>query len=569
MTPSFSHHRLPLFLVIGFSFLYSIFTVMSVSIVMPFVNIIFAGMKVPELFGFDFAESADKALWLVFLCAGTWIIFLLKNLFHVLAQQATHRIKHAATQEWREQFLSEIFSRDLKFFYETPAGYISARLFDTLEKVSEKKAAALYEFSRDVPLVVLYGGVLIVISWKLMLLSVLLIPLVSLSNILSHTILAKASRTRQRLVSALMQDIQQKLYAIKLIKIFNSEKLEQEKFRTQHRELKDIHRQKDAVEASGLALVEMIGVSAGVLLLYVVGMETLDGQFAYGPGGFVLFIAVVFSLIDPVKNGIKSWHALKESEILWDQIHQLLSDHRSPGIPTRRVAIFRDRIHVQNVSFRFKDRQPFLFEHLDLAIRRGEKIGVIGKSGIGKSTLIDLLLGLYKPTKGDILLDGTRVSELDRSDRARLFGVITQETFLFHDTVRNNLAYNLPVADDVRIEKALEAVQLQEWLKQQPNGLNTVIAERGSTLSGGEKQRMALARMILRDPEILIFDEATSALDLQTEALVHGMIMELFPARTIIFVSHRNSIARLVDKTIDLQHKKAPDVIRLERHGLV
>jgi subfamily B ATP-binding cassette protein MsbA len=361
----------------------------------------------------------------------------------------------------------------------------------------------------------------------------------------------------------------QKLYAIKLIKIFNSEQLEQEKFRSQNEELTRIHRQKDSVESSGLAVVEMIGVTAGVLLLYFVGRETLDGRFNFGPGGFVLFIAAVFSLIDPIKNTVKSWRAVKESNILWGEIRATFSDHDPPVAPMKRVTAFQDRIDFKNISFRHKDRLPFLFEKLDLTIYRGEKIALIGKSGIGKSTLMDLLLGLYQPTEGSILLDGTPVSGIDRSDRARLFGVITQETFLFHDTVRHNLVYNLCTTDDAQVKEALEAVHLGDWLKQQPRGLDTVIGERGSTLSGGEKQRVALARMILRNPQILIFDEATSALDLRTESLIHHMIMELFSALTIIFVSHRNSIARLADRTIVIRQKRAADINRHEPHPFV
>ncbi len=547
----FSSHRSLFFLTMVSCFFYSFFSVLSVSIVMPFVNIMFTKMELPEMPEIYFWRS-DKVFWLAVLCAFTWIVFLLKNLFHVSALRVTGRMRHALSQTLRSQFLSGILAYDLEFFHHTPGGAVSVRLFDSIDRCCEKKTAAVYEFSRSIPLILLYAGLLALISWKLTLLGLFVVPFVSISNILSQRVLSIATARHQNILSGMMHDLQQKLYAVKLIKIFHSEKFELEKFQTQNSRLTENHREKDAAEHWGLAAVEMVGVSAGVALLYVIGFESLRGNFNYGPGGFVLFIAAVFSLIDPIRNTVKSFRSIGESDLLLNHVNTLLATPVSVCVPAYRLSGFDPAIRFHDVSFRYHPSLPLILDGVSLEIRSGEKIALAGPSGAGKSTLVDLLLGLYTPTGGKVTLDDISVSEADRYDLASVFGVITQETFLFHDTVRNNVVYNLAGIEDAEILRALKAVHLLDWLERQPEGLDAVIGARGDTLSGGEKQRLALARMILRHPKILIFDEATSALDLQTEHLIHKMILDLFSGQTIIFVSHRPTIFPHVTRILEI-----------------
>lgn len=545
--------------IILYCFFYSVFAAASVSILMPFVNFIFSDYNpIVNIPLFSFLQS-DKKTWLIVLCLTTWFVFLLKNLFFVAAQLRTSRMKNDLLQQLREDYLQRILGQSLDYFHSTPAGYINTRIFDVTRQFAEKLSVSFYDISRSIPLILLYSAILIFISWKLMALSLVLVPLLSLAGNQFHKILQKSISEEQHVLGRLVQHIQQKIYGIKLIKLFHSEKFELEKFRQQNAELKRVFLFRDRMESAGISVVEMIGVSAGVLLLYVIGSETLEGRFNYGPGGFVLFIAAVFSLIDPVKNLIRSIHTVKEADVLWKTLHQLKITEKVRSVPSRTIEHFEHQIEFSNVAFHFDNHPAPLFENLNLKINKGEKIVLAGKSGIGKSTLIDLMLGLYQPSSGTVTLDGIPVSEIHRKSLSNIFGVVTQEAFLFHDSIRNNIAYNVNVLSDEEIIEAIKKVQLFDWFVQQPQGLNTVIGDRGQTMSGGEKQRLVLARLILRNPDVLIFDEATSALDIPSEKALHETVFRIFSDKTMLFISHRHTIYPFADRIVEIKRRSTTE----------
>lgn len=546
-------HRLNFLTLVLYCFFYSVFSAASVSILMPFINFIFTDAT-PSDYGFQFPHiPSDKGSWLIVLCAATWLIFLMKNLFYVAAQTRASRLKNDLTQNLREDYLKKLLDQPLSYFHATPPGYMTSRIFDVTRQLAEKLIGGLYDTARNIPLIVLYTVLLILISWKLMALSLILVPLISLAGHQLHKVLRKSITEEQSAWSRLVHYVQQKLYGIKLIKIFNSEDFERAAFHEQNTELKRVFLYRERMESIGISLVEMTGVSAGILLLYAIGTETLRGQFPFGPGGFVLFIAVVFSLIDPVKSLIRSVHSMKESEVLGHTLQQPVT-LRQPEIESRAVIQrFERKVSLEEVSFCFESRSQPLFKNINLTIHKGEKIILTGKSGVGKSTLIDLLLGLYVPASGSITLDGISVDKIHKKSLSRIFGVVTQEAFIFHDTLRKNIAYNRSEISDDEIMEAVRRVQLLDWYDQLPHGLNTVIGDRGQTLSGGEKQRIVLARMILRDPDILVFDEATSALDIQAERALYETVFKLFADKTMILISHRHALYPFTGRNIEIK----------------
>ncbi|MBL7994897.1 ABC transporter ATP-binding protein [bacterium] len=551
----FKTFRFLSFTIIVFCFFYSVFSVASVSILMPFVNFIFTDYRLSaNTFLFSFSES-DKSVLLAALCLITWFIFLLKNLSFIAAQLQTSRMKNELLQRLREDYMQRVFGQDMPYFSKIPTGYITTRVFDVTRQLSEKLSVGFHDVARNVPLIILYSAVLIFISWKLMALSLVLIPLISLAGNRFHKILQKSIADEQHALSSLIHHVQQKLYGIKLIKLFNSEQFELGKFHDQSSELKRVFQFRDRVESIGVSVVEMIGVSAGVLLLYVIGMETLGGQFQYGPGGFVLFIAAVFSLIDPVKNLIRSVHSFRESDVLLAMLRQLKVKVTGEHEYSQSPRLFEKQIVFENVSFQFENRSDPVFENLNMTINKGEKIILAGKSGIGKSTLVDLLLGLYQPSAGVVSLDKIPLININKTCLSRIFGVVTQEAFLFHDTIRNNVVYDMYEITDDQIMDALHKVLLSEWYIQQPRGLDTVIGDRGQTMSGGEKQRLILARLILRNPDILIFDEATSSLDIPAEKALFETILRLFSDKTMIFISHRHTLYPFGGRIVEIRHR--------------
>ena len=545
--------------IIVFSFFFSVFSAASVSVLMPFVNFIFAnGSMITIPLAIPLVPS-NKELWLVILCLVTWMIFVLKNTFFVAAQRWTSVMKNDLLQKLREHYLQKTLAQPMNYFYTTPSGYIAARLFDASRQFADKLSTSFYDIARAVPLIVIYAGILVFISWKLTALSLVLVPIISFAGNRFNKILQRSIAAEQHILGRLVLQVQQKIYGIKLVKLFNSEKQELEKFHQQNTELGHVLNARDHLESKGIAVIEMIGVSAGVILLYVIGTETLNGKFSYGPGGFVLFVAAVFSMIDPAKHLIRAVHTIGETKILWNTLHELEASPKKDAAHDVTVNSFNDRIEFSDVSFHFDDRAELLFENLSLTILKGEKIVLAGKSGIGKSTLIDLMLGLMDPEKGSVTLDGIPVQRIRSENMSKLFGVVTQEAFLFHDSIKNNLTYHLSGVTDTDIIEAIRQVELFEWFLKQPLGLDTWIGDRGQTMSGGEKQRLVLARMILRNPDILIFDEATSALDIDAEKNMHEIIFRIFGNKTMLFISHRHTLHAFAERIVEIRRRGISD----------
>ena len=558
----FKTHRLQSATIILYSFLYSLFSAASVTILMPFVNFIFTGYDPAQLGIYIPFLDNDKEKWLIVLCIVTWLAFLLKNLSFAAAEHRVSQMRNELMMQLRDDYLLNIFGQSMVYFHSTPAGYITSRMIDLTRQFSEKVSLGFSSLSRNIPLIVLYLAILAFISWKLMALSLLLIPLISVAGNRLHKILQKSVHEEQQSLSRLVQYIQQKIYGIKIIKLFHSEELERDKFHDQNSKLRRILVVRDRIESTGISLVEMIGVSAGVFLLYVIGTETLSGRFQYGPGGFVLYIAAVFSLIDPVRNLFRSIHMFKEAGVLWKILHPLEITEKPEPATTDEPKNFERQIVFEQVSFKFDTRSSTLFENLNVTIHKGEKIVLTGNSGIGKSTFIDLMLGFYRPSAGTITLDGTPVVNMNKVHVSHLFGVVTQEAFLFHDSVRNNVAYNKNHLTDNEIVEAMNKVQLMDWYLQQPHGLDTLIGDRGQTMSGGEKQKLVLARLILRNPDILIFDEATSAMDLKTEKALLDIILNTFADKTMIFISHRHSIYPFADRILEVNGRSIAERLK-------
>lgn len=398
-----------------------------------------------------------------------------------------------------------------------------------------------------------------------MLASLIAVPIVSW---ITHRLRKRTLRqieTDQSAMMRLAQDVQQKFFAIKLIKLFNSESHETEKFLQKNQSWSEVRSKRARTESLNYVLIEMLGVTLGVLLLYLVGMENLGGYFNYGPGGLVLFIAAVFSMIDPAKEFHEAIRRRSEAELLWNKLDDssLILLQNSDYQP---VINKFEYLEFQEVSFHYPENHTTIIQNASFQIWCGEKIALTGKSGSGKSTLIDLMTGLQHPAHGSVTINAINISQIPRRDRARIFGVITQEPLLFNDTLYNNIRYNLPGVTEQQVAEALQLVQAGHLITQR-NGVHTIIGERGNRLSGGEKQRVALARMVLRHPEIIVLDEATSALGETMERDILNTIFEVFAERTILMISHRPSVWALAERVLEIRRHRI--IERSAEHSLV
>ncbi|HSJ31941.1 MAG TPA: ABC transporter ATP-binding protein, partial [Longimicrobiales bacterium] len=316
----------------------------------------------------------------------------------------------------------------------------------------------------------------------------------------------------------------------------------------------------ERIRALASPLSETMGAIGTVLLLWFGGRMVVEGQLT--AGAFIAFIAISLKLYQPVKWLTKFPSMVQPGLSAADRIFEFLDTPiemvDSPG--ARRFESVSDAIRFEDVSFSYTADAPVL-ANVSLTARRGTVTALVGPSGAGKTTLVDLVARFYDPTGGRITIDGIDIRDYSVKSLRRRMGVVTQETVLFHDTVRANIAYALPDATQEAVERAARAANAHEFIMQMADGYDTVLGERGTRLSGGQRQRIAIARAILRDPPILIFDEATSALDSESERLVQEAIEHLLEGRTVFVIAHRLSTILNADQIV------AMDGGRVVQHG--
>jgi ATP-binding cassette, subfamily B, bacterial MsbA len=481
-----------------------------------------------------------------------FVVFLLKNIAAYVRQYTILMIEGRVTKDLRDQIYDHILRLGFPFFQRTRAGQVISRVTMDVDGIRQLVTSNLAQFVSSVLQVTFYLVVLLVLSWQLTLVALLFVPpMLILWARLRKRLFAGVHRVLDA-VGELSAHVQETIGGIRLVKSSGAEEWEARRFRAlTHGHYKAVVRNERWRQFFPPA-TEMITATSVLAILWfgaylVLNAGTLEAS------SFLAFLAIAMRMMSPVKwlghfpSLIQPGLAAAERAFqLLDEKPEVL-DH--PG--ARPVRGFADAIRVQGASFRYGGDQPVL-RGIDLEIRPGEVVALVGPSGAGKSTLADLLPRFHDVTEGRVTLDGEDVRQLRLADLRALFGVVTQETILFHDTVRANIAYGRDDVPLARVEAAARAANAHEFIAAMPQGYDTLLGERGVRLSGGQRQRIAIARALLRNPPILILDEATSALDTESERLVQRAIDELLQDRTVIVIAHRLSTVRRADQILVL-----------------
>jgi subfamily B ATP-binding cassette protein MsbA len=397
-------------------------------------------------------------------------------------------------------------------------------------------------------------AVLASISWQLTLLSVALAPLVIGVIALFGRRIRRSARRRQETVGSITQRLVQILAGIKVIQAFRAEQREAAAFGQENQRL--FRRNMKVVKNRVLSRTVSEGltnlITVGVLL---VGMlVVLEGLWGLSPGDLAAFVTVLFTTYRPTKDLTKGWTQLMEALPSAERFFELLDE--PPGVSDAPDAVRIDGVHqgirIRKVSFSY-GREPVLRD-VSLDVQAGEVIAVVGRTGAGKTTLVDLLLRLHDPDAGSIEIDGVDLRRIARDSLLAQIAVVSQEPFLFAGTIRDNIRYALPEAAPAEIERAAAAAHVDEFVRALPAGYDTEVGEAGVQLSGGQRQRITIARALLKNPSILIFDEATSSLDAKSERYVQQAIERLLSGRTVFVIAHRLSTIRHADRIVVLEH---------------
>lgn len=504
------------------------------------------------------------------LCLAILLVIFLRNLFFYFQTYFMAFLKEGIIKDVRNALFQHLQSLSLHYFHGKKTGQLISRVTNDTVTLNETVNVSFSTLIRDPLLILMYLAIVVLINWKLTLLVLAVLPfsLFIVSKIGQK--LRKYSIRSLEKMGTITSILQETLSGIRVVKAFGMERVEIGKFmRETHRYFKTMLKRVRVRTLAG-PVNEFLGTAAGVLVLWYGGRQVLQGEMMAGEE-FMTYIFAIFLLMQPIKSLTKVHAQIQEGLAAAERIFAVLDTtpriRETPG--ALDVVDFRDSIRFRDVVFWYDSGERVL-NGINLQIRRGEVVALVGASGVGKSTLADLLPRFYDPQEGAVELDGVDLRQITFSSLRRFLGIVTQETILFNDTVFNNIVYGSQGATQEQVVTAAKAANAHQFIMGLGESYQTVIGARGTKLSGGQRQRIAIARALLKDPKILILDEATSALDSESEIFVQQALGRLMKNRTTLVIAHRLSTVQnadrivVLDKGVIVQEGRHQELIRKE-----
>ena len=480
------------------------------------------------------------------------IAVILKNLLVWVAGQFGATLQEYVTRDLRNAVYRHLAHLPLGYFTQMKAGQILSRVINDTFETRLILTQIVTQSLQSASLVIVYIAILFSISWQLSLIALIILPLLGFSLQPMLKRLRRGNLRRGNVHGEMTSVLQETISGIRLVKASGTESYEEGRFADGSNKYA-----RSSLKMTRLALVappvtEIIGTLIAVLILWIGAWQVLRSGTMTG-ATLLAFLTLVLRLLQPLKQlsqmRTTAQSSLASAERLFEILDSPAEFQRDRG--TRETARFDRELSFESVSFSYGDA-PVL-SCIDLSAQKGEVIALVGPSGSGKSTLVDLIPRFYEPTGGRILLDGIDTREIKLPALRSLTGIVSQETVLFHDSVRSNIAYGATDKyTQAQIEAAAKAANAHEFIMELPRGYDTLLGERGTRLSGGQRQRLAIARALLTDPPILILDEATSALDTESERLVQEAVDRLLQGRTVFVIAHRLSTITHADQILVL-----------------
>jgi subfamily B ATP-binding cassette protein MsbA len=567
--------RYPRLLVAYFSFniLSSVFSVISLGLLSPFLLLIFkkndALQSVTSSGGWlsrvnpinhfkvflnDLISQPNgeiRALGII--CIVVLFSILLKNLCLYFSYYYLNPIRNNIINYLRTLMYRKILELPIGFFSDQRKGDIMSRLTNDLGEVEGSTINVIETTFREPISILLFLVYLVVLSPQLTLFLVLFLPVAGTIIGRIGKSLKRESRNVQEKLGAILSTIDETIGGIRIIKGFTAERRMLSRFDKENEELFIIKNKANRRRDLASPMSEVMGITAVVCVLWYGGRLVLKDSFL-DPGDFLAYIAVISQLINPLKSLTSASYNIKRGAASIERIESLIDEVVSIREVPNPVELkaFNHSIELRNVSFSYDDK--VVLHDINLVIEKGKTIALVGSSGSGKSTLADMIPRFHDVTGGEILVDGINIKQYTLRSLREQMGIVTQEAFLFNDTIAVNIAVGVPDAPMEEIIHAAQVANADGFIRQKEEGYNTNVGERGTKQSGGERQRVTIARAVLKNPPILILDEATSSLDTESERLVQDAINKVMEARTTIVIAHRLSTIRHADEIIVLQH---------------
>lgn len=543
-------YKLLALLTIVFNILMVIFNLAAMLLFIPFLKLIFEETPPPtqepqfalsseyfeaysNFFLSTYISEHGKLEALFFNCLVIATLFFLKNLFRYLAMFFLAAMRMGVLRDLRNQLYSKLIALPLSYYSDEKKGDIISRLSGDVQEIEVSIMSSLELVFREPLAIVASLGLMIVISPQLTLTALLLLPIGGLVIGRLGKSLKRTSAKGQSKLGDLMSIIEETLSGLRIIKAFNAEKQTINRFKEHNNHYKTLITR--AIRKRDLAspLSEFLGMIVMVMLVWFGGKLILDGDSTSMDGSqFIVYIAIFSQLLRPAQAFSAGYANIQKGIASIDRIDAIMNaeikitEHESPVVMTE----FKDSIQYKDVHFRYEE--SYVLKGVNISVPKGKSVALVGESGGGKSTLADLLPRFHDCTKGSITMDGVDIRSIRISDLRSKLGVVTQQSILFNDTVRNNIAFGKPDATHDEIIEAAKVANANEFIEALESGYDTNIGDGGNKLSGGQRQRLSIARAILANPPILILDEATSALDTESEKLVQEALFRLMENRT-------------------------------------
>ncbi len=496
----------------------------------------------------DLVGGQDRTETLFNFCLLIVIIAVASNLFLYLQGFFMAFVQQSVIRDFRNRLFEKYQKLSLSYFHHQRTGQLMSRVTNDVIVLNETVDLGFNRLVTDSLSVLLLSTFLILLSWKLTLLASLVLPLVFGFIYLMGKKLRKYSARSQEKMADVNSVLEETVSNIRIVKAYAMEKFETGKFFNATGEFFRALVRMTRLRHLASPVNEILITCAGIIILFFAGTRIIAGQGELDAGDFMTFVIAMFSLIKPVKTllsiHVKIQEGMAAAERIFKVLDAPITVKESPN--SKEISNFDSLIRFENVSFSYIKSEPVL-KDISFEVKKGEVLALVGPSGAGKSTLFDLLPRFYDPTDGQIYIDDTNIKEIKLDSLRRLLGIVTQETYLFNDTIKANIAYGLKNVSMDEIEKAAQAANAFDFISEFDDGYDTLVGNRGVRLSGGQRQRIAIARALLKNPQILIFDEATSALDTEAELLVQEAIDHLMASRTTLVIAHRLSTIKHAD----------------------
>ncbi len=501
--------------------------------------------------GLILRDTAKETLQV--LCVSILIIFLLKNVFLYLKNITLTIVQFRLITELRNKLYIHFHKLSLSFFNQHKSGELTSIIVNDVANMRQALTIGFQRIFVEPINIIAFTALLFIISWKLALIAITIIPLaVFVIFNISRSIRRKSRRTAVK-IAGITNILTETLTSMRVVKAFAMEDYEVDRFSNETRNYYNLIFRRARLRSLAPPITETMGVIIGVALLWVGGTEVLNAQ-GLTSEDFIRFILIMFSGLQPIRSLSNVFAEIQVGAASAERVFVILDN--PPTIVDEFDAViidtFEDKIQINDVSFKYESDDTVL-KNISFEIEKGSAVALVGSSGSGKSTLADLIPRFYDVNQGAIEIDGQDIRHVTLNSLRRLMGIVTQETILFNDTIKANIAYGQKDVDDKQVIAAATAANALEFIEELPEGLDTVIGEKGVKLSGGQRQRLAIARAIMKNPPILILDEATSALDTESERLVQEALGTLMTDRTVLVIAHRLSTVTNADKIIVLE----------------